>query len=388
VHNGLPDEPSKHEGAPIVAWEDRLRELDGEVASGQLSAEDYRRQRDELLASAGQGAQGHDPFPPPFRWGEANSHATQAASSPGPAPSADATQVVRQPQGVDATQIVSRGPLPAPAPPSDTDRTQVVRPHQHRQQDPPQQRATTPPWLTPSGGAPQPQGWTPSNPDFYDDSASRSKGKVAGFAVLGVLVVVLVVVGVLYYTGGATSQTAAAGDPAVSVTGSITAQAPTVPRPGSTVDVLATPPGRDRPGGGTFDLAELTSSQAVAPPTLAALRKAGMTEAVLKTSTSGSITLGAFVFSVSDHAAAQDVLTQLEAQQDAGGLKIDDARTAPGVKVYTSGGSGTVQYVRAVYVTYDRVVQLDAFGPQLNATGAAMDDLLHAQLALSPPTTE
>jgi hypothetical protein len=155
-----------------VTWQDQLRKLDQELAAGQISADDYRRRRDELLAQAQrdqeqtqqeqpstgsaegqpQGQQG--PFPPPFKW-EASTPDTTQVMQPvrgeGPESSADATQVVRGEGGsAESTQRVdptsgptqrvdpSSGPTQRVDPSSgptqvvnpagqDPERTQVVR---------------------------------------------------------------------------------------------------------------------------------------------------------------------------------------------------------------------------------------------------------------------
>jgi hypothetical protein len=117
-----------------VTWQDELRQLDEELAAGRLSAEDYRRQRDELLSQTasspsgtgdpsgsastppgGQQAGGQSgPFPPPFRWDQSPAEATQRI---GPARNqanggSETTKVGREQAGNDAerTQVVRGGP--------------------------------------------------------------------------------------------------------------------------------------------------------------------------------------------------------------------------------------------------------------------------------------
>jgi hypothetical protein len=96
-----------------VTWQDQLRQLDQELAAGQISADEYRRRRDDLLAQAqrdqdqaqqqeqgpsdsGEGQQ-QGPFPPPFRWEASTPDSTQVmrpVQDPGPDTSAETTQVV------------------------------------------------------------------------------------------------------------------------------------------------------------------------------------------------------------------------------------------------------------------------------------------------------
>src|SRR3954471_4140736 len=79
-----------------VTWQEELSQLDGALASGQISADDYRRERERILAVAtgGSGQQkppkpgpgapvhrGQDAFPPPFKW------TTERPAQPPPQPS-------------------------------------------------------------------------------------------------------------------------------------------------------------------------------------------------------------------------------------------------------------------------------------------------------------
>ncbi|HEV7647573.1 MAG TPA: hypothetical protein VGP26_05370 [Actinophytocola sp.] len=98
-------------------WQDELRRLDKQLSEGEISAQEYRRMRDELLAEASAPAQGRgslwssarpDSPPPPF---------PAAPPAPGtvPAPDADDTQIV-----ADTTVTVDKAVVHA------EDRTEVV----------------------------------------------------------------------------------------------------------------------------------------------------------------------------------------------------------------------------------------------------------------------
>lgn len=179
-------------GVPGVTWQDELQKLDNELASGRISADDYRRRRDEVLSgsagggpAAGQPQQG-GPFAPAFKW----------EAKPPTTPTADATQVVNvQKQNPspnpDATQVVSGGQRPA-----DAERTQFVAPiapppgpggwgqpgpQQH------QQASSPPPWV--SGDFDQinqPAGWS-HGPEVFDESSGGGKGKIIGIVLAVVL---------------------------------------------------------------------------------------------------------------------------------------------------------------------------------------------------------
>jgi len=121
-----------------VALRDELGKLDSEVAAGRISAEEFRAQRDHLLASAGSGPVTGGPFPPPYRWGERTDGEPtdtdeRTRTVPRAAPAEDRTEVVTRrsvPAG-ERTQVVPRrtGPRhagPSAAAPSE-EHTQVVR---------------------------------------------------------------------------------------------------------------------------------------------------------------------------------------------------------------------------------------------------------------------
>ena len=53
-----------------VSGQDELRQLDEELAAGRVSAEEYRRRRDELRGEPPGDQPAPDPFPPPFSWND------------------------------------------------------------------------------------------------------------------------------------------------------------------------------------------------------------------------------------------------------------------------------------------------------------------------------
>ncbi|MFI9449319.1 flagellar basal body-associated protein FliL [Amycolatopsis sp. NPDC052450] len=132
----------------MVSWQEELRNLDEELASGRLSADDYRLRRDQVLSSAvayGDPAQqqvqqpGQQPQQP-FQQQPPAPPQQQAPQQTGQ-PSADSTQIiapVNQPQ-----QNGGEG-----------ERTQVV-PNWQQQQADPNRTQVVPPVASPPGGFPQ-----------------------------------------------------------------------------------------------------------------------------------------------------------------------------------------------------------------------------------------
>ena len=195
-------------GVPGVTWQDELQKLDNELASGRISADDYRRRRDEILSGSAGGAPAQSPqqapFAPPFKW----------EAKPPSASNSDATQVVpnqmppqQQPQqnhNPDATQVVNTQNRSA-----DAERTQFVAPvaPQHGGWgQPQQQQAAPPPWV--SGDYDQINQPSPSwshGPEVFDESGGGGKGRI--FAIVGVvLVLALIGGGIWWFTSGSKSS--------------------------------------------------------------------------------------------------------------------------------------------------------------------------------------
>jgi hypothetical protein len=182
-------------GVPGVTWQDELQKLDNELASGRISADDYRRRRDEILSGSAGGAPAQSPqqapFAPPFKW----------EAKPPSGQNSDATQVVpnqmpqqqQQPQqnhNPDATQVVNTQQRS-----NDAERTQFVAPiaPQSGQNWGPgpqqQQQSAPPPWVGGDFDAinqPSP-GWSHGPEVFDESSGGGGKGKIIGIVLAVVL---------------------------------------------------------------------------------------------------------------------------------------------------------------------------------------------------------
>ncbi len=129
-----------------MSWQEELRNLDEELASGRLSADDYRLRRDQVLSSAvayGDPAQqqvqqpGQQPQQQPFQ------------QQP---PPQQPQQQTGQPNSADSTQIIA--PVNQPPQNGEGERTQVV-PNWQQQQADPNRTQVVPPMASPAGGFPQ-----------------------------------------------------------------------------------------------------------------------------------------------------------------------------------------------------------------------------------------
>ncbi|WET79788.1 flagellar basal body-associated protein FliL [Amycolatopsis sp. QT-25] len=134
----------------MVSWQEELRNLDEELASGRLSADDYRLRRDQVLSSA-------------VAYGDP---AQQQVQQPGQQPQqpfqqqppAPPQQQVPQPTGqssADSTQIIAPVQQPPQQNGGEGERTQVVPNWQQQQQADPNRTQVVPPVASPPGGFPQ-----------------------------------------------------------------------------------------------------------------------------------------------------------------------------------------------------------------------------------------
>lgn len=227
---------------------------------------------------------------------------------------------------------------------------------------------------------------------FHAPAANPPRSKqILGIAVLAIVVLGLVGATVAYFlTASSPDQTGdaqiAASQPAAPARDLPAPPAP-LPAPVDTASALVEPPGRPRGGGGLFDLPKLESANLLPPPILNTLGGGGMTDGVLKTTTSGGTTIGMFALTMPDQQVATDVAWTIAAVQRDGGLKPDDDRALQGVAVLGSDldAASTVVY-RAVYVLYNRAIYFEVFGPDRDAVLATFDSLISQQVAHAPPT--
>ncbi|MFD5824031.1 hypothetical protein [Lentzea sp. NPDC060358] len=301
-----------------MTWQDELQKLDNELASGRISADDYRRRRDEVLSGSAGGGPAQNPqsgpFAPPFKW-EAQ-----------PPNTSDRTQVVnvqgqqqppqqqQQNPNPDATQVVPGSPRGGGGGGGDADRTQFVTPVQPQGgwgQPQQQQQSAPPPWL---GGdfdqINQPPSWS-HGPEVFDESGGGGgKGKV--FAIIGVvLVLALIGGGIWWFTAGSKSgnnNTATSSTPPPPPTTSSSA-GPKLPLNGLSGKVDAA-----NTGPVTVDKASKEKSQ-FSPDEAALMTTCGADEGMSQVLFADDWFTQVHVFTCTDGAAAKtaaDALTELQ----------------------------------------------------------------------------
>lgn len=372
------------------------------------------------------------PFPAPFRWdapgsrpeaGEVTQHITAAKQSDtekgspesgessaektqivsGLGDSAERTQTVsNQPGGNqpgEATQIVpssqtgsagwaAQRPEPGQSPWASADKAAGYGGYDSGQ------FPAGGPWRPDSDPvlAPDP-GWLKQGPEIYKDKPGN-RGRTIGIVVAAVLVVGLVAAGVGYFVtrdGGTAepppSQPTKTTAAPTTTTRSLPNPPPAKPAPASNEAALIEPPGTVRDGGGAFDLARLETSKLLQPKVIEALRTAGLTEGLLKTTVEQEKIVGLYALTVADETGAKAVAEAYGAEQRTGGLPTNVELSYKGVPVYSTGEKANTSVYRSVYVLYNRVIILETFGPGAKAVQEKFTALLVQQLELAPPTS-
>ncbi|RKT51910.1 hypothetical protein [Saccharothrix australiensis] len=381
-----------------MAWQEDLAELDRTLAEGRISADEYRRRRDELLASASgagpQPQQGNGPFGAPFRW-----EASQPAQ-----PNADATQVVNTGQpGVppnagqppmgnpnpDATQVVSgqRG--------ADADRTQYVRPvAPPPNQLPPQQPQQgawggggapvgTPPWGNDQGFGvvgEQTPSWIAQGPEVFDENGGGGGKK--WLAVVGIVVVLALIGGGIWFF---TSGSGGGGGEASPTTGqSTSSSAPTTtttkPKDGLEVTKL---PGVAQDQSGVKNFADVVSGKLLTEEENQAYLAAGAGRSRLAGSVVSGGAMYTQVLTVKTNGApeaktARDALGVLQAKY---AMQPYTGTLPAGVTAFQAAPAGeSLGVARAHYVSKDVVVRVQVTGKDLAQVTKTFDEVLLAQL--------
>lgn len=214
--------------------------------------------------------------------------------------------------------------------------------------------------------------------------------QIIGLTVVAVVVLGLIAATVAYFLtsgpGRAESEQSAAPQPVAAPRDLPSPPAPQ-PAPVDTEHALIDPPGQARGGGGQFDLAQLRSADLVPRPIQDVLQAGGMTDGVLKTTTTpGGTTIGMFALTMPDQQAATTVAQAIATAELRGGLKADDNRALQGVAVMGSVPGSESTVYRGVYVLYDRAIFFEVFGSHRDDVLATFDSLISQQVNHAPPT--
>ncbi|TDQ05096.1 hypothetical protein [Labedaea rhizosphaerae] len=409
-----------------MTWQEELGQLDRKLAAGQISADDYRRQRDRILAAASGGqqaaapgepqtpapgveqpqqGQNPAPFAPPFRWEavppneptQAVSHGA-AAESAQSGDAADKTQIVSSDATADRTQVVPRAAGAGNTADSPAERTQHIPAIGAHQQQPPMQQPNQPTWPPAPGPAPaqdpsNPWGnpdeplslWAPGfhqGPEVFETTPNK-KSKKLPIIIAAVVVVALAAAAVLYFTVFKKgSDQAGPTPPPTSTSAPPTTTEPPQPK---AFGPLAIPVGHTGVGK-VYTPAQLESIKPLPTPDLVLLKQHGVSRAQSVVGNMDSSTVSLWSFRSKN---AKDLLSAIvEDQQRFGFQEVPEAKQGS-VEVYkskqkTATGSTIVAY-RAHYISGGDVIRVESYDTDDDTAKANFTAALTAQVQHNPP---
>jgi hypothetical protein len=383
----------------FMSWQDELAQLDSALASGQISADEYRTRRDLVIAQAS---------------GQSAPQQPQQQPQQGAEPTAVFRPVQQQPQqgfeGGDRTQIVSGGQPPANehtqvVGPSDADSTQIVpnvqQPMQQHQphfppppppppwesQQPHPQAMTPPPWanedLPPEFGQ---QSWPRQGPEVFEEKSSGGAGKVVGI-VVAIVVVLALAGGAVWFFGFRDTG----NDPQTQQT-----QEQTEPKKTTT----SKPPPPDIPEGPFLDLPgdkvynrTVPIAQAVAEkqPTDAEaklLKAAGIVEVSgLVTEDETGIRTGIWAFKTAEGGDPTQALKSIDQLYQAAKYQLLSDDNGVKVRKLAAPKAGDDTAIRAHYVTDDGyMVRVEVYGKDSANVESTFSELIAEQTDKFPPS--
>lgn len=399
-----------------MSWQEELRRLDEELASGRLSADDYRIRRDQVLSSAvGQ----QDPPPPQQAPTSADSTQVIAPVSPPhgvPQPPAQQPPMPPQPvgdQSAERTQAVSWQQQQQQTPHADVSRTEYVQPQQQPPQPqyspaggfpqtPPQSPPTgfpqsqQAPWNAPEGDQSPPWGggndlggggsdseWgVRQGPEFFSDKPKKGgNGKKIG-AIVGVVVVLAAIAFGAYWLWGRDSGNGGGQPTAGPTQQPASSSAPKPPDPMA----LGAMPGQAETHDDITSFSQVDGLKYLNPQELSAYQSAGAGKVkfvVYHLDNGDRITL--FLAQATSANAAKTAAEKLEQIQVTNGAKRDSS--APdGVYVTTiDEKDGQSAQARGHYAHGKVIVRIEASGPgSLSQAKTDFTSALNAQLTALP----
>ncbi|MFL6119769.1 SHOCT domain-containing protein [Actinophytocola sp.] len=376
-----------------MSWQDELAQLDSALASGQISADEYRTRRDRVIAQASGQSAPEQPQQPQQQGGDptqvfrpVNPQAQQPAFGDRtqivPGQGGDRTQVVGQ-GDADSTQIVSNKPVPQFPP------RPVPPPWETHQ--PQQPNMSPPPWaneeLPPEFGQ---QSWPRQGPEVFEEKSGGGTGRTVGI-IVAVVVVLALVGGAIWFFGirdkgnnqadnggGGTSQTQ-------EKTTTTTSPPPNVPD-GPFVEL----PGDEELLNHTFSIQEAIANHQPAAGEPELMQSVGVAEIGGLVTNENGLRRGIWAFKLGNGADPAKVLNAMDGLYEQ--AKYELVKQDDGVLVRklvtTDPQSGQqVTVFRAHYLTDGYMVRVEVFGPDSANVESEFTDLLAKETKKFPPAS-
>ena len=371
-----------------MSWQDDLRRLDADLATGRIELAAHRKQRDELLAQAS-GSTVPSPVPSPLRrpataWQSKNPATQQDVRPPQetrpqqqetrPQPAGPPQQRVDSPTQVPVSQ--PRPPAPAPVPPWKRTGSRVPEMADHLTTAPSPADITPTRYLQVEGQVPG-RGQISRFPSPYPSGAEppstphtpqplEKPGKHRGergrptwlFLGLGVLLVLSMIVAAIAWLGSGTGQDAApqASSPASD------ARTPQLD------ELVPQMPGKQNPNNSTMSVAKALQLGLFPASTADLLNANGAAKVIYRGAADGDVSYLVLVVPTSNPVSAQTVVEKLYQGALAGGFKpVQSAlRTV-------SGKDGNVFLNTTWYGSGNNVVSIGIAEPYRGQAGLSGD---------------
>ncbi|MGQ0839909.1 flagellar basal body protein FliL [Actinokineospora sp.] len=391
-----------------MSWQEELRKLDEELATGRISADDYRVRRDQLLSSAA-GTGGPAQAGPPSPAESTQFIAPTPAAPPPPnvertqvvSDQADKTQIVpaRPPEGTERTQIVGGNwQSTRPRNESDAERTQIVPgvPQQSGQyppapgyRQPPQSwnqpdENLAPPWAgsdfppLAAGGSPE---WIRQGPELFESGGSGKGSRIAVIAAVVVLVAGLGVGAFFFFNRDGSTD----AQPPNTTAPTSTSVAPTTTvRPKDDLEV-AELPGKREPTDHILTFADAEQSGFLTPDEIAFYKTAESGKCRLIVSRlPGDVNAYIFTTKAATPEAAVIAVQGLAQLQLKFGMAARPTAPTGVTTAEVDKAEGRPATLRAHYLHKGTIVRIQIYGDDLAKVQEAFDKVIEEQLTALP----
>ena len=371
-----------------MTWQEELRQLDAALANGEVSAGDYRRRRDEILATA---SSAQTPAP---SLAEAAAAAKAAVDVDNTTELADQTQIIHANTDADATQIVASSDstqvvgvehTQGVSGVSEAEQTQIIT----QTQQAPTWAAHLPDPSAQTGSFPRPMqqmqpAMTPTQAQDVFGSSAAQKRSGRGWLIAVIVVVVLALAGAgvwwfLLRDKGDTGDQAGDKPPATST------KQEEQPPPAKPVGEV-TLPGEPAQNTGDLTIAEAKELHVIGAGEAAKLEAAGITELTYAGSSDGSYRYLLYAYSSDDAATTTDAVNQVQVDLGLIPAEVPDLPDGVSVAQLTNAKAAVL---RAVYTAGDKTIQLSVLQVPTGSAddlSAQFSDVLASLVKDIPPT--
>lgn len=386
-----------------MTWQEELRQLDSALAGGELSANEYRKRRDEILAAAS-SAQTPSPVigpptgPNPVVAPPAPPPAAAAPDAPDPAEVTQVVNVVSAEPEADVTQIITdpakppnngASAMPPPVPSADEATSPAIQPPQGQWSTlPPTHNSATnigtfPP-VPPQAIGPAP---TPLDAqDLFTGNKPAAGGKKPWLIPVAVLVVLAIAGGAVWFFAFRDTGSDSANPPASNTTTQQqTEQTQAAPEPVDVTKIVL--PGEQASNSGEMDIARASELKVISAAEATLLGDAGADALTYSGYSDEGYRYLLYAYKSADAAAAEEFTGKvLDIQRQLGFTEANLDGMPAGVTVMQVANEKAAA-VRGVYTYGDVTIQLSVLQIPVGDSGQLTSQFQQAVTAVTDAAT-